>query len=171
MEARTDQSFAPRRGFLAGLSASLVLPWISGTAATGAGRVDPEGRRTLSPAHPDAVRLARLYEAMRRSWPAEAEARHALGRIVEARADDIPELVAHYKAMCARNLAHLALAGAVLQVAGVAKPDADRWERFGLPLATVCVGSRLYVVSATDQAEYQEDPDDFGSIAMVVIDL
>jgi hypothetical protein len=129
----------------------------------------PRGLVMASPG--DAGRLEGLLEDLRRTWPPEAETRHAFNRAREARGDYKSALEAHWPFKDARDQANGDLAEAVLEVAGCRKPTEDEWERFGLPMAIVATDRHLFIVKATDQSEYQEHPDDWGMTELLILDL
>jgi hypothetical protein len=129
----------------------------------------PRGLVMASPG--DAGRLEGLLEDLRSTWPIEAGTRRVMRRDLDRGVDYSTASEEHDAAESARNHAGNELAEAVLEVSGSGKPTADEWERFGLPLAIVATGRHLFVVHATDQAEYHEDPDDWGMLELVVIDL
>ena len=125
----------------------------------------------------DAGWLEGLLEDLRATWPGEAEARHAFNAMLEAGrpAYDSPRGKAIFSRKMdlegIRNRALGRLSDAVLEIAGTRKPTEDEWERFGLPLAIVATDRHLFVVSASDQAEYHEDPEDMGMTDLVILDL
>lgn len=154
-----------RRSLLGLLPAWLIAPRTSARARA----TLPKG--TIRASGPDSRRLDGLLAAYRATWPAEAEARHAMDDAVERGEHYKPWLDAYHRAEHPRNSALSTLCDAVLEVSGIAKPEADQWERFGSPIALVATEGTLYIISPSMFAEYIEDPDDFGMVELTMIDL